>query len=353
MHTVPLFTAAALSYVAYDEYVLHGDSEASHTYDGISLEQYKKIEQMIIQYDKSSVENGVRVLPGETDHSMVYLLASEQSKKITRTILKSLRENELRSVCFTQFGESNVLVGSSGKVKFRNVSVIRDLTRDRLLQCQRDNYLSAHRIIKDLFSGKPPEDIQHLLNLIEHEFGKRELFHIHGSLVSMAIYPNLFRIMYEHIRHVLPKEDLRAILGSLPYVGTWKTKIDTNELLQITFNYNPQSYKVPDDKHAQTCLNKFQKAALQDLGLTPELHQRSLTKAQSELIAALQFFDYLRNRTTHRMEALNKWTQDNQAYNAQGSELVTYVRFPAIVPYMQFQLYIRNKHLEIPMEELF
>ncbi|XP_037438942.1 uncharacterized protein LOC119306974 isoform X1 [Triticum dicoccoides] len=363
--------AAALSYVAYDEYVLNGDCEATHAYDGIPLEQYKQINQILLEYNKDSMEHGVPVLPGEivlpgeTVLPTDYQIASELGKRIIRIILKSLRANELSSQCFTQFAESYILiVGSFGMVKLKNVSILRNLPADVLLERQRSNYMSAHNIILGLFSGNPPQGIRHLLDLIDVDFTPRELFHVHGSLVPVERYWSRLQNMYEYIQSHPPKAYITAILDSLPYVDTWKDRIKTNELLLIPFNYNPKSYQVPSDDPKQACLSKGQKAALEGIGVTPEPHQ---TPAQIKWIGALQLLKYLRNRTAHRMDAWEKWIEPklaakaqgsevdtaNLAYNAQGSDLVTYIRFPLIVPHMQVELYKRNEHHKIRMNELF
>ncbi|EEE52843.1 hypothetical protein OsJ_35378 [Oryza sativa Japonica Group] len=184
-----------------------------------------------------------------------------------------------------------------------------------------ESYLNIRpMIIRNLFlseDGSVPEDIQHLLNLILHEFDKREIFHFHGSLVSLANVSLFFKSMYDHIRFVMPPDDLRAILTNLPYADVWESKVKTNRILKKPYDFNPDGRIVPADKPSQTCLNKRQREFLHALGLTPIRGQKSLTPDQIALIETLFFFDFLRNRTSHRMDP---WRSLILGYNAVDSE---------------------------------
>lgn len=217
----------------------------------------------------------------------------------------------------------------------------------------RNNYLSAHQIIRNLFlseDGSVPEDIQHLLNLILHEFDKREIFHFHGSLVSLANVSLFFKSMYDHIRFVMPPDDLRAILTNLPYADVWESKVKTNRILKKPYDFNPDGCIVPADKPSQTCLNKRQREFLHALGLTPIRGQKSLTPDQIALIETLFFFDFLRNRTSHRMDP---WRSLILGYNAVDSEYACHVRFPLVVPYLQLELYNRGQLQALQLGHLF
>uniref|UniRef100_A0A0E0BPN0 Uncharacterized protein n=1 Tax=Oryza glumipatula TaxID=40148 RepID=A0A0E0BPN0_9ORYZ len=284
---------AALSYVSYDRYVL--DTSEVYFDDCIPLESYLNIRPMVTSdsYQFRSF--------GETNPSVTYLVATESCKKVIRTMLKGLRTNELRNLCFLDLSISNIFVSPTGKVKFKNISRVK-LEMDLL----RNNYLSAHQIIRNLFlseDGSVPEDIQHLLNLILHEFDKRDI--------------SFSWSMYDHIRFVMPPDDLRAILTNLPYADVWESKVKTNRILKKPYDFNPDGRIVPADKPSQTCLNKRQREFLHALGLTPIRGQKSLTPDQIALIETLFFFDFLRNRTSHRMDP---WRSLILGYNAVDSD---------------------------------
>lgn len=105
---------AALSYVSYDRYVL--DTSEVYFDDCIPLESYLNIRPMVTSdsYQFRSF--------GETNPSVTYLVATESCKKVIRTMLKGLRTNELRNLCFLDLNISNIFVSPTGKAKFKNIS---------------------------------------------------------------------------------------------------------------------------------------------------------------------------------------------------------------------------------------
>jgi hypothetical protein len=193
-----------------------------------------------------------------------------------------------------------------------------------LLQYHRANYDVVKKIMRDVYGDQVSEDIQHLLDLIETDFEQRGLFHLHEPLVSMSLYPSLYITLYEQVRFFLGKDDLEAVLKELPYLDTWQADVSTNHVLHIPYNYNPKSYIVPADNTNQTCLNKYQKKYLEVLGKDPT-GLKSLTPDLIILIAALQYLDYLSNRTAHRMEHLQNYLKvpkPPQKYNVEDIDLV-------------------------------
>ncbi|KAK3124528.1 hypothetical protein QOZ80_7BG0587860 [Eleusine coracana subsp. coracana] len=341
----------ALPYIVYSEYVLFGNERTVHEDDAVSFEQFKQLNKMLIA-QVIAEEDGLQVLPGENEPLIRYVLASEQAKKIARTILKSIRFNELHLLCFSYFDASHLFVSRKGRSKFYNVQVLSNLPAEEFNQQLRRNYMSAHSIISNMFSDDIPADIEDLLKLIEKDKA-RELYHIHGSLVPIGTRSALFKRLYDYIRFEIPLDDLRYILEKLPYVESWKTDIDTNHLLRKTYDHNDSiAYEVPEN--TEQGLSREQIVLLGHLGLQPKVDQESLEEDQIKLIKALQFFDYLRNRTTHGLEPLRDWIKEhNVAFNAEGSELVSHVRFPLVIPYLQRKLLKKNKLLEAKIKKFF
>ncbi|GJN24609.1 hypothetical protein PR202_gb12360 [Eleusine coracana subsp. coracana] len=287
----------ALPYIVYSEYVLFGNERTVHEDDAVSFEQFKQLNKMLIA-QVIAEEDGLQVLPGENEPLIRYVLAKEFNQQLRR------------------------------------------------------NYMSAHSIISNMFSDDIPADIEDLLKLIEKDKA-RELYHIHGSLVPIGTRSALFKRLYDYIRFEIPLDDLRYILEKLPYVESWKTDIDTNHLLRKTYDHNDSiAYEVPEN--TEQGLSREQIVLLGHLGLQPKVDQESLEEDQIKLIKALQFFDYLRNRTTHGLEPLRDWIKEhNVAFNAEGSELVSHVRFPLVIPYLQRKLLKKNKLLEAKIKKFF
>ncbi|OEL21688.1 hypothetical protein BAE44_0017297 [Dichanthelium oligosanthes] len=206
---------------------------------------------------------------------------------------------------------------TSGKFRFCNVSIRRDLTPEQLADGTRNNYLSDRAVIGNiLYSGNPSSEIRHLLALIQNDDG-RELFHVHTPL---AAYSGFFKEMHDLIKFGLSKADLRDFLLRLPIgyvvdvVNTknvtviyWPNKVNSNELLQKTLLYdNTKGYKVTADNPRQTCLNRAQQDAFALLGLVRVPGQATLFPYHIRIIRWLQFLDFLRNRNAHRTKTL-KW----------------------------------------------
>lgn len=98
------------------------------------------------------------------------------------------------------------------KVIFRNVRILRDLTPEQLARCTRNNYNSAQVVIAhDLYSAAPPTDVQHLIHLIQN-YEAKEIFYIHASPFPMALYSGFYNELYDFIRFILSKAQLRTLL---------------------------------------------------------------------------------------------------------------------------------------------
>uniref|UniRef100_A0A0D9ZAJ9 Uncharacterized protein n=1 Tax=Oryza glumipatula TaxID=40148 RepID=A0A0D9ZAJ9_9ORYZ len=185
--------------------------------------------------------------------------------------------------------------------------------------------------------------------MIKFKFEKRDLYHIHASLVPIANMTLLLKLMYDHLKFAIRDTVRYTILLQLPYVTDWPTRIVLNMLLMHSYNFIRGLYEVPPDEPGQTELNEKQISALKMLGLAVVPGQRSLTQFQQRVIKASKFMDFLRNRTSHRMDALNVFA----SYSPEGSELSSYVCYPLILPHLQDALYDANELSKLDMKSLF
>jgi hypothetical protein len=88
---------------------------------------------------------------------------------------------------------NNIKVSYLGDVRFRDVTIIKNLTPEQLPEGIWSNYVSAHAVIKDdTFSGAPPAEIHYFFNKILTDDG-RELFHIHAFLLLATKYHSFLR----------------------------------------------------------------------------------------------------------------------------------------------------------------
>lgn len=105
----------------------------------------------------------------ESQALLLRFVASEEGKKVARTMLKAIWKNEKQGVCFGQFSWDNVIVTRSGKAKVRGVEIIRNLQGAELDQQIQLNYDWARDIIARMYEHYVPGDIQHLLHLMQLE----------------------------------------------------------------------------------------------------------------------------------------------------------------------------------------
>ncbi|CAL5024421.1 unnamed protein product [Urochloa decumbens] len=361
---------AAVSYLSYDEYVLFdedGNRLVSRDYE-VPVENSDFL--FVHSPEFFAVENGVLVLPGETENYMRQEVVAEVTKKISRNMLKAIWKNHSRSKYFTAFDASHVRTNADGKVKFRGVSIVRSQSAGELKEHTTENLLSVCTIISNMFNGNLPDDFANLLSLIK-KGTNMDIYHIHAALVPLINYDSLFIELYDHIFDVLDKVKFREILAELkklPYVQNWKTTVQDNDLLNITYSFNDggSSYDVPvhkvnpNKKAKPTCLNKDQNLALEKLGLKREKGQADLYKNQIDLLEAMYFLMFLRNRIAHRMEPFKDWIEADangeggrDAYDPQGSALVTHLRFPLVLAFMQEQLLEKNELWRLPIANYF
>nr|TKW00847.1 hypothetical protein SEVIR_8G139300v2 [Setaria viridis] len=289
----------------------------------------------------------VPMLPGERDPLASYDVATEISKTFARSLILELRQIEAEGKCLAALGEHHVRVAPNGKVKLRGVQILSNLLPAARLAYLQQNYHSASTIIDGLFGQRIPPDIQHLTYLMRTDFAVRDMFPIHASLE-----------LHDYVKFKIPKHLFHTILLGLqnvPNVANWQQGVSTNSLLDYTLNFNQgRSYTIPTNIHNQTCLYPEQKTALRMLGI-PKGNQISLTPYQIALIRPLRFFDFKRNRIAHRMEAglcANGMTLQRY-FSAKGSEIVTRVRFPLVIPYIQLELQRRGLLSQLDLNPLF
>lgn len=176
------FLFAALPFVKYDKYT---DDFCLQTLidDSILLSSLLKQNDLFtavpIPVGSGCIQESLLDLPCESLNFQDEVL-TDAGKNFIRTLLKALWLIEQRNECFESIDESNVYVTKSGKALLHRVKRI-VLDPDKL----KANYGSVVKIIKAHFSaanGKGlPADLKHLTDLIENEYEKRDLFHIHAS----------------------------------------------------------------------------------------------------------------------------------------------------------------------------
>ena len=284
--------------------------------------------------------HGSMALPGERVKIVFAEQATESGKKITRGMLKSIWMNWRTGMCFEDFNSSNIYVSSEGEVKFKGIKRLRKKTQAEHEVQTRQNYLQAHRVLADIFKGKKlPEDINHLLQMILNEPHKFPIYHIHASLAKEGTKWYMYVKMYDHLIKTVSDQVREYILLKLPYQAVWRSKVTTNELLDRTFNFNPNQYVVTEEKLAAKLLKK----GIVWANLT------AAQQARHRLVAEAQHFpDFLRHRTAHRMDHL-AWGK----YTAEGSDMVTGVRFPLAMAHLQDELLNANEIDELKLEEFF
>uniref|UniRef100_K3ZMB7 Uncharacterized protein n=1 Tax=Setaria italica TaxID=4555 RepID=K3ZMB7_SETIT len=325
-------------YMAYDQYVMLDGNGNPVVFDddGTSLDSFRSSHLMVIRAD----------------------VATEISKTFARSLILELRQIEAEGKCLAALGEHHVRVAPNGKVKLRGVQILSNPLPAARLAYLQQNYHSASTIIDGLFGQRIPPDIQHLTYLMRTDFAVRAMFPIHASLVPMTSYPALYKELHDYVKFKIPKHHFHAILlvlQNVPNVANWQQVVSTNSVLSTTLNFNQgSSYTIPTNIYNQTCLYPEQKTALRMLGI-PKGNQISITPYQIALIRPLRFFDFKRNRIAHRMEAglcANGMTLQRY-FSAKGSDIVTRVRFPLVIPYIQLELQRRGLLSQLDLNPLF
>ncbi|CAL5075755.1 unnamed protein product [Urochloa decumbens] len=245
-------------------------------------------------------------LPGELA-ACTERVATEDGKVFCTSLLEALWEAEQIGECFEDFDATNIYIRGR-KVVLYMVKRI-DLQPAQLIR----NYKSAKKIIEDAFlhDGPIPEDIQHLLDMIESEHDKRSLFRIHASLWTLSNRGGMYMRMHEQLKRlpVAVKQAILRVMGQLKYIATWRSDVQTNALLNAIYTHKAGIYAVP---------------AIVVQPLAVQLKEGTL------------FTDYLRNRVAHRMD---KYGLYRLPFSAQGTELVALIRWPLALPTLQYELH--------------
>lgn len=233
-------------------------------------------------------------------------VATEDGKVFCSSLLDALWEVEQLGECFEDFNASNIYVRG-------RKAVLRNVKRQKLQPGQLMlNYKSAKKIIEDAFLlfGPIPQDIQHLLNMMENEHDKRSLFRIHASLWSLSSRGGKYMRMHERLKVLksFQRDAIMRAMGQLNYIATWRTDVQSNPLLNEIFTHPSATYSTP---------------------------QFPLDPLTLEVLEGTLFSDYLRNRVAHRMDKYGKF----QPFSAQGTELIAQVRWPNALPVLQYELH--------------
>lgn len=157
-----------------------GDNAENAYDDSLTLARVISDGFMVPRLHQWDVDEGLLLVPGETDATVTYDVPTEISKKICRSMLKAIWKNWKNGLCFADFDEDNIMVSPTGKARFRNVAILRGLPPEQLAEQIRCNYRCAHYVIgHKVYSCNPPPEIRHLLYLIVRDYEAYELFHIH------------------------------------------------------------------------------------------------------------------------------------------------------------------------------
>lgn len=134
--------------------------------------------------------------------------------------------------------------------------------------------------------------------------------------------------MHEHLKFKLTdaeRDDVYRVIGKLPFIDHWRSDVTTNKILQEVYDYKKQSHRY-------------------ELGNVQNLSPAALLLKKGRLFA-----DYLRNRKAHRMDKFKSLGP----YAAQGTELVTYIRWPIVNAVVQYELYIRKAKGDLNSGEIY
>lgn len=295
----------ALPFIRYDYYK---DQQGEYTDDGsIPFFEYLNSNiQMSIAAGNGRLRSSGTCshIPGERGRFSGQV-ATEDGRIFAQSLLQNLWVLEQNNECLGTFSEQNI--------RFRDkMSVLYNVERRKLDLLQlKANYKCAKKIIHDAFSkaGPIPDDIEHLLDLMENEFDKRSLFRVHASLWSLSDRGGMYMRMHEHLKVLSVPQvyQIMCVMGRMKYKIDWRTLVRTNDLLARIYNSKKPQYA---KKNIQG--------------------QKAMEYSEGKL-----FTDYLRNRVAHRMDAYKLGV----SYTAQGSELAALVRWPMALVTLQYELH--------------
>lgn len=339
------------------EFIIEEGHGEIHIEEGKSLTDFIWTTAMVLRSDSPFQVHigGSRTFPGERD-VVPFTVASEEGKKVARSILKALWNLELLGICLEDFTAQNILVTPSLKAKFIGVTILRNLQGADFLLRLRANYSCARVIIQGMYGERAPEDIVDLLLLMEnvedegYNFNLRLLCRVHPSLLPIADYDNLFKEFYDHILFRIPEQELNLFLDDMnvalaQYVTHWRARIATNDLLLETYDHKGGDpyQRIGVSGPNKTKLTNTEKVILDLLRVSKD-GKHGLNPDELARSAPLQFLIFLRNRPAHRMDKYQAFvrTHKNQQYISTGSQRVTHARFPRLLAYLQRWLFNRN-----------
>lgn len=342
-------------YSIYDERIMpeaNGGNLLQFGDPGTSIQDFKAANQIGRIINKNTKDEHFRLyLVGERS-SKNYHVASEVGKKLSRSLLKSLKKIEADGKCIDGFTQYQIRVQPCGKVKLSVTLLSKvDLGTADYETRLKANYDVARLAIQGLYDINGilnvPPDVEHLLGLMEHHFGARKLFPDHASLAPLKSVGGLFKDLYDLLKVKISWPDYHVICLAIAIdmVGiNWRTGVTDNHLLRETYYYNGSGYEyeVPHNTPTQQRLTSAQKAALKAIYLTSR-DPRGLTDDEAKIIDVHKMLTFLRNRYAHRLEAIAAWEytwkQQRFDFRASHSELVTLVKFPRVLSVIQYHLY--------------
>ena len=185
-------------HVEYIKLEANGGNLLLFVHPEISIQAFKAANQMDRTIRKCTLNRRYRpYLLGERCHTR-YRVAREANKKFSISLLKRLKKIEADGKCIDGF--TQIRVQPYGKVKLR-VTLLSKLDRGPDYETRLEaNYDVARLAIQRLYDVhgtlNVPPDVEHLLWLMEHHFGARELFPDHASLAPLKSCGTLFKDLH-------------------------------------------------------------------------------------------------------------------------------------------------------------
>ncbi|CAL5060591.1 unnamed protein product [Urochloa decumbens] len=333
----------ALPYILYDQFVLDPPNGPRCVGFGSSWADFINNRNPVLQVDNTTVGAGnIPDLPGEQYVGFFYL-ASEVGKNAARSLLWNLKMMEDDGYCLVGLVEDNVRVFNSGVVLFRNVQLETKLVLGEqvYLDHLEANYHSAEVLLRMMFSdnglGTIPDDIQHLLDLLQNNFADRPVFPIHASLAPLINHSHVFKEFHDMFLNDMDDADYfticEAVIADLRVFGVndWRHGVGQNQLLARTYNFRRgNDYRLPP-------LGGPTRAALVGMGVITWNDPTPVNG--DDILDGHKMFIFLRNRLAHRIEALKAWNHLQLSFDAIHTERVVLVKFQRVLSVIQINLY--------------
>ncbi|OEL27332.1 hypothetical protein BAE44_0011649 [Dichanthelium oligosanthes] len=272
---------------SYDKYI---DDEVGVEVedDCISFEQFKRMNTPSVNPPAASSNYDLNYpiigAVGTIDYKCP--VTPDPTKKFILSIILGAQRVMDDDKCYEPLTSNNIVVTSEGQPLFKHLRMVRLSAAAKLAV-----YKSIATVITELFEGFPvPGDMQHLIDLLNS--GRKEaLYKIHSALVPHSDRGWLFLKAYEYVMHRADPVSQSLILLALPYLQTWRTKVDLNHVLIEAYDYVEGAYN---------------EAPPVDESGNPIAWSETDKKLQS----AKKFMDYLRNGTSHRLQRSHILTAD-------------------------------------------